>query len=506
METLLEKITTARRVGVPLMMIETTDQPALLKAATAAILEKKAETAVVLWDHSRGLQPVNDAGGKALSHLGMSDQDLREATPTPEMAMREALKFPKDTVLFAYNLHRHWNQPQVAQAVANLRDPFKGSRRTLIVLTDGGDVPGEFRHDVVSLDDPLPSDEQYGQIVQQLHEYVKLETPKPVEPITSSVRGLSAFEAEQIISMSLKKSGLDLDECWEHKRHAVKKTKGLTLTYNDGPDLANLRGLGNAVDTLQRYCSGPLAPHLFLRIDEMDKALAGLGQDGGAGDNTGISQDLLQQFLIAMEDNGWVGFIFAGVRGGGKTVLSRAIAKAAKVPEIAMDPGAMKGSLVGQSEQSFRDAFRMIKSIGRSRVCVLVTCNRMDVFPPELLRRFKFGTFFFDLPTASELADLWAIYTKQFGLKKQATPNDVGWTGSEVRNCCEIAHALQCSLLDASNRIVPICKSNPASIEKMRIQANGASISASYPGVYLKDKAKQLPKLSLTEERTLEVE
>jgi SpoVK/Ycf46/Vps4 family AAA+-type ATPase len=126
---------------------------------------------------------------------------------------------------------------------------------------------------------------------------------------------------------------------------------------------------------------------------------------------------------------------------------------------------------------------------------VLVTCNRMDVFPPELLRRFKFGVVYFDLPTSEELGELWSIYAKKYGVKqKGVTVDDTGWTGSEVRNCCEIARDLSITLEEAAKLIVPIVKSDPASISKMRQQANGRYLSASYSGTYSTNKARELPK------------
>src|SRR6266545_4720385 len=41
--------------------------------------------------------------------------------------------------------------------------------------------------------------------------------------------GLAAFPAEQVLSMSLSKNGLDLERLWERKRQAIEQTPGLTV-------------------------------------------------------------------------------------------------------------------------------------------------------------------------------------------------------------------------------------------------------------------------------------
>jgi hypothetical protein len=259
----------------------------------------------------------------------------------------------------------------------------------------------------------------------------------------------------------------------------------------DGPDLSELRGLDNAIKILNDLWLGPEPPELVVRVDEMDKSFAGLGQNGGPGDNTGIAQDFHQQFLVNMEDNGWLGALLFGVRGGGKTVLTQSIGKAHGIPTIAMDTGQMKAGIHGQSEQHIRDAFRTMKSIGGKRVIVLATCNRMDVFPSELLRRFKLGVLYFDLLTAEERKALWPIYLKKFGQPlNSALPDDTGWTGAEIRNACELAYMLRRPVADVGKTmIVPYTKSNPKALDSLREQADGKYVSASYAGAYQKANA-----------------
>jgi hypothetical protein len=253
----------------------------------------------------------------------------------------------------------------------------------------------------------------------------------------------------------------------------------------DGPDLADLRGLDNITLALNDLWDGPEPPELVVRIDEIDKTMAGL-----AGDSTGVTQDLNKNFLTNMEDYGWIGAILVGLRGSGKTVLTESIGVAHNVPTIALDAGAMKGKHVGESEQAFRDAFRTIKSIGGSRVLVLATCNKLEVMPPELLRRFKMGIFYFDLLTKEERASLWPVYLKKYAHNLQSKlPDDEGWTGAEIRNCCEMAYKRNKTVFEiGATSIVPVTKSDKAGVESLRNQAETmAFLSASREGAYTRE-------------------
>lgn len=498
MKELVDQLMAARAVSTPLLAVTTPDQPAL----TQVIVEKlNGKTPIVKWDRARGMTPGNDASRDALAYLCKADEDLNPgnievATADPAAMVRAAYLLPKHTILVAQSFSRFLNEHnsgEVIQGVLNLRDAYKGDQRTFIMLSPDFNLPVEIQHDVILLDDPLPDEEGYSEVVTSLYESASLKKPKPdfIKLATRSVRGLAAFEAEQVLAMSLALGdgeGIDLTDAWNLKIGAVSKVKGLSMTYNDpeAPALADLKGLDAIIARLNKLQAGPLPPELYVRVDEIDKMMAGLGEGGGPGDNTGVAQDLHEQFLVNMEDNGWTGFILVGIRGSGKTVLTQSIGKAHEIPTIAMDTGAMKGRHVGDSEQAFRDAFRMIRSIGGKRVCVLATCNRLNVLPPELLRRFKLGIYYFDLLTKEEREALWPVYLKKYNHSLDAPrPDDTNWTGSEIRNCCEIAWMTGDSVEEVGTHgIVPVMVSDKQGVEALRIQADTKFLSAAYKGKY----------------------
>lgn len=501
MKALLEHLAAARDVSTPLLCITTPDQPAI---ASAIAEELNGHTPVVTWDRSRGFTARNDRGAQAIALICQKEQipqpDIGAASADPANAFRMAQHLPKGSILIAFSLNRFLreaNAGETVQAILNLRDLYKSDQRTFIGLSPDFDLPSELRHDVILLDDPLPDEKHYAEIVSDLYTSGDLKAPKPdfVSKATLAVRGLSSFEAEQSLAMAMalspKRDGIDLGEAWALKRAAVGKIKGLTMTLT-GPPVADLRGLDNIIGDLSDLWRGPKAPWLVVRVDEIDKAFGGLT---GAGDNTGVTQDLHMRFLTNMEDHGWIGAILVGIRGSGKTILTQCIGAHHGVPTIAMDPGRMKAKHVGESEENFAEAFRTFYAIGGSRVIVLATCNKLDILPAELLRRFKLGIYYFDLLTNEERDSLWPVYLKKYDLPLDSPrPDDTDWTGAEIRNCCEIAYLRRKSIADVGRyNIVPVTRSDPKGVEALRATAEERQFfSASYPGPYRRPIAAEI--------------
>jgi SpoVK/Ycf46/Vps4 family AAA+-type ATPase len=218
-------------------------------------------------------------------------------------------------------------------------------------------------------------------------------------------------------------------------------------------------------------------------IDEIDKAMANVEHD-----TSGVRMDQLRTLLTEMQDNGWHGATLVGVPGGGKSLLAKAFGTEAGVPTIALDLGDMEGPHVGESEAMLRTAIKVIKAVGRGHAFFIATSNNASVMRPELQRRFTKGTFFVDLLSPDERKAMWEFYETKFGLSKQARPDDDGWTGAEIKNCCEEAWDTDSSLLEAAKFVVPVAKARGPEIEEMRMRAHGKYLSASEPGTYSYEK------------------
>jgi SpoVK/Ycf46/Vps4 family AAA+-type ATPase len=140
-----------------------------------------------------------------------------------------------------------------------------------------------------------------------------------------------------------------------------------------------------------------------------------------------------------------------------------------------------------------RTALKIIDAVSQGRMLFVATCNSIASLPPELRRRFTLGTFFFDLPTPDEREVIWQIYFKKYGVAGDL-PNDEGWTGAEIKECCRKAHRLGMTLTQAARYIVPVSRSAAEQIKSLRQMASGKFISASTPGLYQYQENQSAPR------------
>lgn len=194
----------------------------------------------------------------------------------------------------------------------------------------------------------------------------------------------------------------------------------------------------------------------------------------------------LNRFKV-MQDLNIPGIILLGHPGTGKSAIAKAAGNVAQCPVVAIDTGAMKGSLVGESELRIRTAMEVFKAVSQGKGLFIATCNKIASLPPELRRRFTLGTFFVDLPSKAERARIWPMYARKFNIPESDSElsfDDENWTGAEIKACCDVAFRTGFTLAEAAKFIVPVAKSSPDQVKALRDLANGRFISASAPGIF----------------------
>lgn len=480
MANLTSVIEDVRAAGTPLVAVETADQI----AAVTAICNTTNGAAKVLWDATRGVSGLNASGMAFVKTLGSADE-VRQTTTNPQTALEVADKLPDDGFFFMLNAHRFIADAFVSTGVLVKREPYKTSGRTLTLLGPKFELPAELQQDVVVIDDPLPADSDLRDLCAKLTTASGLDcSPESLDRAVDAIRGLSPFAAEQVVAMSLRKSGIDMESLWSRKKAQVEQTKGLRLQLT-GPRFADIGGNAEIVKYARRMMAGKDAPRAVFLADEIDKSSTG---STGANANS-VDADYLSVLLKEMEERGNDGAILLSPPGCGKTLFALALAIEFGLPLIHFDFGAMKGRYVGDSETAVRNAFKTANGIAGGRAFVVATCNRLESLAPELRRRFTSGLWYFDLPDREERDSIWKVQVAAHGLSSSPTADavreaDEGWTGAEIRNCCRIASRLNVPLKEAAGYVVPVAQADPKSIEALRSLAEGKFLSANYPGTY----------------------
>lgn len=489
----LKTFKSAVAVSTPNIAVRTADPASTIRTINEAFSKANPVRPILYWDVMRGLGGVNKLGKDQVKDeiLQGQDPEMVSARPAEMLAIVEKfavkLKVDWNAIIFMSNAHLYWSDPQVKQGIWNLRDVLKARGAVLVLLiTAGAWLPAELSSDVLVLDEPLPTKQELSGLISAVVDAAGLKkkvTSEQVEKASDALVGLAAFPAEQTLAMSLTPNGMLSDQLWERKRKVIEQTRGLSV-WRGGDKFADIGGCENAKAFFTKLLKGNQPPAVVVFMDEIEKMFAGAGTD-----LSGVKTELLGAFLTWMEDRKAMGSLFIGPPGSGKTMLGRAIGNEGEILTVGMDVAAMQSSLVGSSGENFRNGLKVVDAVASGLpILVIGTCNSIGSLPPEVRRRFTLGTFFFDLPTEAERKVIWEKYIKDFKLDKQKLPADGGWTGAEIRNCCQQAYRLGFSLKEAAGYVIPVATSAKEQIENLRSLADGKFISAGKPGTYTKEE------------------
>ena len=463
-------------VSTPIITIDSGDHPHTVTKLIEAIDATKRP--IIGWDVINGFTPCGKLAEKALAEIDPKELAAAKAGGA-HAALVVAQKLPNGSILILDNVHWAWDKPPVMQALLNLREPFKATKRAAICLSYESAIPVDLQQSMSFVEDPLPSEETLKQTVGEIYKSAlgaDIED-EDAQQVARELRGASPFRAEQLAAQSLTKSGIDRDRLRDNARKQINDTVGLSVESSE-ETFDSIGGLDAMREFLQKYFAGPRSPDVVVRIEEIEKALAGVGSE-----SSGTSGDALGVMLTAMEDHRWTGILAYGVSGCGKSLVAKAAANQFGAKAIRLDLNACKAGLVGESERQIRQAVDVLHAIGGERVFFIASMNQIASLPPELRRRFAAGTWYFDVPDADARKDIWRISCEAFGIEHDGYDADM-LTGADIRDIAQRAYELRCSCTEAAAYHVPLVKAAPDAISQSRSDASGRYLDASAGGAY----------------------
>ncbi len=426
----------------PLIYLVTSEEDRAEQEIMSIASHERFQRRVFSWTLTRGVVEYGVAGSTP-----------QQGTIPPQQALDFAVR-QRDPGIFVFkDLHPFLNQGGSAEVIRWLRDAvasFKGTDKTLILMSPVQEVPIELEKEVVVLDFALPTMGQLNDVLS--HQLAQSRSDK-----------LSTEAREKLLKAAL---GLTRDEAQKVYRKAFVTAGRLTekevdIVLSEKKQLIRRNGILEYVEEDQTLDA----------VGGLDELKHWLHQRSNAFTERAREYGLPQP----------KGMLILGVPGCGKSLIAKTTARLWGLPLLRLDLGRVyDGSTVGKSEANLRGALKTAESISpailfideldkafagssgsadsdggtssrifgsfltwmqekTSPVFVMATANRVEKLPGEFLRKGRFDEIFFvDLPSVEERQDIFRIHlTKRqrdldrFDLEQLAKSCD-GFSGAEI--------------------------------------------------------------------------
>lgn len=446
MSAFQERLSTYIRAGYPLLYVVTAEEDRAIELIAGLLATGElSKRRPYVWSVSRGLC---DAQQKVV--------DVRTADPTRILPFLFDFKDPGVFILEDFHPFLDDRSPKSALVIRQLRDlvaPFKGARKTVVLLASVLRLPLELEKDITVVDLEMPGEEELAAVLDETAEQVRNNPRVEVhlesggrEKLVKALTGLTRTEAENALGkVIVTRSRLDPED--------------VDLLLTEKEQIIRKSGM------LEFYAS----PERFGSIGGLENLKAWLRQRGGA------FSEAARQFGLPYPK----GLLLVGVPGCGKSLSAKAVAAEWRMPLLKFDLGKVFGSLVGQSEENMRRALKMAEAVApcvlwideiekglsglrgptgdsgtstrvfgtlltwmeenQKPVFTIATANDIEGLPPELLRKGRFDeVFFIDLPSPRERHNILAIHLakhhrdpREFELAAHVAATE-GFSGAEI--------------------------------------------------------------------------
>ncbi|MGA9524320.1 MAG: AAA family ATPase [Myxococcaceae bacterium] len=454
------------------------------------------------WSVTQGLRKTS--GGRAVAPLSDSQE--------PGKALQAIREINEPSLVVLKDFHPYFDAPPVVRAMRELAHWLKSTHTTVVLLSPTLVIPGDLEKEISVIDVPLPTMGELLQLLKDIIAVVRKSNNAQVqlsrdqaEALVRAAMGLTLSEAENAFARAIASDGtlnaLDVDLVHDEKRQIIRKS-GMLEFFPHQQRLESIGGLDNLKEWL--------------------------------GIRTSAFGEEARKFGLPEPR----GLLLLGVQGCGKSLTAKAIASHWHLPLLRLDIGRLFSGLVGSSEENLRKAIRVAEGVApavlwidelekglagaggsgandtgvtqrlfgalltwlqekSAPVFVVATANRIDLLPPELLRKGRFDEIFFvDLPSAEEREVIFRIHLARrnrdparFDLKALADAAQ-DFSGSEIEQAiisglydafAERVDLQQKHIHAAIGETFPLATTMQHEIEKLRVWARTRTRMASTP-------------------------
>lgn len=392
-----------------------------------------------IWSQSQGVMGCNEEGKISLEKCDKKDP----------LEILQAIYGDKDGCVWILEDFQPFLREEHHPVLRWIRELVRlpaTPKKVILLSTPLPSLPLDLRKEVPTLEISLPGTKELQEVLNRAAEHAKLEAALD-ESLVDAACGLTVMEARLAYGTAAAELGrLDHSAVAlvsQEKERIIKQSEVLEY-YRTEAKMAEVGGLSQLKEWLEKR-----------------------GRAFGAE---------AKRFGLEPPK----GVLLLGVQGCGKSLLAKAVAATWQFPLLRFDLGKVFGGIVGQSEGNIRNALQVAEALApcvlwideiekgmagmgssdrtdggttarvvgtlltwmqekKAPVFVVATANRIDLLPPELLRKGRFDEIFFvDLPTASVREDILAIHLEKrkrskqdFELKRLAGLSK-GFSGAEL--------------------------------------------------------------------------
>ncbi len=441
------------------------------------------------WDLSRGLS----AGDASLP-------DSRD----PNQALQQVIAF-RDPAFFVFNdLNALLSDPEPVRRLRECYSALKSTKKTLFLLSPDPFLPDNLRKEVETIAFDLPDFEELEAL---FHRFLE----------------------------SMTKAGMKVQLNAEEKRHFVVAVQGLTQDEAHKAFLKAFQGQSTIhaglVDRIHQEKKKLLASEGVLEYFTHAFSIDDLGGVDKLKDWLKKRQKAFSQEARDFGLDRPRGVLNMGISGCGKSLSAKVISSLWKLPLFRMDMNLVYSGIAGPPEAVFSRSLKTMDALApailwideiesgisdkhsdsvssrilgffltwmqehTSDIFIAATANRIDLLPPELLRRGRFDQiFFFDLPSRQEREDIFCIHLQKRGNNlddfnlPQLAQITKGWTGSEIEQVIisgmyeafnENRKLSEDDLFVIFGNSVPLSTTMEEQIKKIRSWAHNRAVRAS---------------------------
>lgn len=492
--------------------------PAGLGEITKLVVKKlEASGAKVFKDQTTG--KLSYTMGRDTFPIEKALEEFSGFTRSYYETLNKALEFSPGTseqngaVLIYERCNTFKTEPNFISGITNIRDLYARTKRVLILVDndlDKGSFSGsiaDIADDIWFIKHELPKKDEvrkmflknYNSSAKQAKamniEMPSLEDrPKDLERAVKALVGISGYQVEQLVSIStislLLQKRFDLEEfiasLFEKKKEIIEGIAGLKVA-DTSVKSTQVGGLKALKERIVRIKNGMISFGAIGFFDELDKFFGATGssQKGGeVKDSSGVTTEMIGSLCKWMESQNRVirALILLGPAGTGKSLAAHMAADELGVPMVEVNMSAMKGGLVGESNQKQQRAFDTLDAISDGSMFIIAACNNNTVFPPEIRRRFG-DVYFFDL---QDQDDIWPIYESKYGIKRPTEVDYSKWTPAEINRVARQAYEENTDI--NSIHLIPQAISSFAEINELYDSSDGKYYCANTGEIWKKKK------------------